>query len=352
MAAHVGRAKQIIQHRGYEASQTALGRALFASYFRMDIAMSVMMGNPVFLDESWWTNDPLNRMTLTEETPVLIAADAALVTLTVIIAKLTHLKQSATARRRKLMAKIRNGEISGSIKQLETQLRLERQIRQQVESIESELNKWDRSLPSWFCVAMPETSGNDPLLEDPMPDYVHPFIPTVLSCADAARIQIWRIANPGEQVHPPQICAIVANMINMFLQVPGEADLMIIPNIWIAGLFLRSPVERDNLEREIRRRIEGTDYFLWNFCIHGLIHAWASSERKGKKPFISLPEGALEVVPGVSENLWRAEGVMNLIAGDIEAEEAGDRDHYQPLYRFTGDTTLYSEELDDSDWDS
>ena len=99
MALHVGHAKQIILARGKKMSRTAIDRALFASYFRMDIAMSVIMGNPVFLDESWWINDPLTRHPLPQKTSTITCADAALSKLTAIIAKLTLLKQSAAARR-------------------------------------------------------------------------------------------------------------------------------------------------------------------------------------------------------------------------------------------------------------
>lgn len=344
MAEMVGRAKQIILHRGKEASQTALGRALFASYFRIDIAMSVTMGNPVFLDETWWTNDPLNHITLTYETPIVVLADAALSRLTVIIAKLTHLKQSAEFGRRKMITRMHNSQTLSSTLQFDHQ-KLETRIRQQVRDVERELETWHRSLPSWFFSTQPEESDSENVafLEDGPTEFVHPFIPIVISCAYAAKIQLWRIANPDEQT-PPSIFAIVVNILNTFLQTTGAADLMIIPNVWIAGLFLRKKIQRDRLEKQIRKRIEGNDFFLWKFCLQGLSHGWASSEGKDNKPFKSLPDNAQEIVPGVSENLWKAEGVMNLLA--LEDEEDTE---FQPLYRFTGDTKLFSVESDDSD---
>ena len=343
MAAMVGRAREIIKERKLGASQTPIGRGLFASYFRLDIAMSVTMGNPVFLDEMWWTNDPLNQIRLTPETPIVLLADAALSRLTVIIAKLTHLKQSAEFGRRKIMSKIHDSGMLQPHSQPDHQ-KLETRIRQQVSVIERELEGWTNGLPSWFC-AKQEDSEVPTLLESRPIESVHPFIPAVLSCAYAAKIQLWRIANPEEETPPPVIFAFVIKTLNMFMQLTEVVDLLIIPNVWIAGLFLQHPNQRDLLEAKIRKRIENTDFFLWKFCLQGLIHGWTTEGRD--KPFKFLPEDAQEIVPRVSENLWKAEGVMKLIAFEDE-EYAGGR----IPYRFTGDTKLFNAEYDDSDEDS
>jgi len=343
MAAMVGRAREIIKERNLEASQTPIGRALFASYFRLDIAMSVTMGNPVFLDEMWWTNDPLNQIRLTQDTPIVLLADAALSRLTVIIAKLTHLKQSAEFGRRKMMSKIHD---SGMLQPQPPpdQQKLETRIRQQVAVIDRELEAWSSSLPSWVGPTW-KASDVQPVLESRPTEPIYPFIPVVLSCAYAAKIQLWRIANPGEETPPPSIFALVVKTLNIFVQLHDAADLMLIPNVWIAGLFIQDPNQRDFLESNIRKRIEETDFFLWKFCLRGLKHGWQPEGRD--KPFKFLPEDAQEIVPEVSENLWKAEGVMKLIAFEDEEYAEG-----RAPYRFTGDTKLFNAESDDSDDDS
>ena len=364
MALHVGRAKHIILQRGKEASQTALGRALFATFFRMDLSMSVTVGNPVFLDESWWTNDPLINFPYTLETETAVVADVVLSKLTVIIAKLTLLKRSAATRRARLAPKRRIGKIPATSasdparsveEQAETSTRqqLEARIRQQVAIIESELEAWYCGLPAWFCSTQADVSDENDLtfLQVRRAEYIHPYIPIVLSWAEAAKVQLWRIANPDARGLPPSIFRIVVRLLNLFLQIPESADFMIIPNVWMAGLFLRDPIHREWLQDQIRKRIESNDFFFWRFCLRGLHHGWATSGRKGKQPFISLPEGAQEIVPGVSENMYRAEGIMNLLALDLESL-GEDGESQQPLYRFPGETTLFGLESDDSEDDS
>jgi hypothetical protein len=227
-------------------------------------------------------------------------------------------------------------------------VRLENRIRDQVKMIENELEAWHDSLPPWFSLGDRDISDEDAsaLLTLPPTDYIHPFIPTVLSCAYAARIQLWRISNPDVEKPPSRIFKIVATLVNMLLQIPKSADLMFIPNIWIAGLFLQNPEQRERLEGQIRKRIEDQEFFLWKFCFHGLAHGWAG---KDNIPFISLPENAQEIVPGVSENMFRAEGVMRLIAQKFETEGTDVAEHQGQLYRFPGDTKLEGMESDVSD---
>lgn len=341
MAFHVGGAKQVIIKRGKEASRTPLGRALFASYFRMDITMSVIMGNPVFLDESWWMNDPLTKSPITPETPILTAVDIALSKLTVIIAKITLLKQSAATRRQKMIAQSQNEEIAARTRQLH-----EARIREQVENIQQEVNDWETGLPTWFrsCTDI----DDDTLFARPY-QYVHPFIPSVLSCSYTAKIHLWRILNPHEQQLPASIHLAISNVMRTFPGIPESVDLMIIPNVWSAGLFLRDPIHREELEELITERSKTTDFFFWKFCLNGLRHGWAS-EREKKKPFKSLLGDAQEVVPGVSENLYRAEGVMHLTMWNLEGMDEEEQEDRRPMYRFAGETTLFSaaddEELD------
>ena len=329
MALHVGRAKQIIVDRGKEASRNPLARALFASYFRMDVAMSVIMGNPVFLDESWWKNDPMNNYVITHNTPVVVATDAALCNVTVIIAKLTLLKQWAAGWRQRETGILQNGDIdTGFLQQRATR------IGKKVDELQQELDAWYLSLPAWFRQSGPDSSKDfDPF------EYAHPSIPVVLSCAYAAEIHLWRLAHPYDEHLPSPIQRLAVKLLRTSLAVEEEADLTIIPGVWSAGLFLRNRTHREKLENHIRQRIKNTDFFFWKFCLDGLHHGW--SPEKNATSFRSLWGRAQEIVPGVSENLYRAEGVMKLIQWKTEPniEEL-------QLYRFKGDTVLFGEEGD------
>jgi hypothetical protein len=340
MALHVGHAKQVIWKRGKKASRTPLGRALFASYFRMDIAMSVIMGNPVFLDEKWWTNDPLTTYALTSDTPILTCADAALSKLTVIVAKMTLLKNSATTRRRKLTEQLRSGATDKHKSQA-----LESRLLQQVGELQQELELWERGLPPWFKAPTNSDTMDDTTLLDAKPsDYVHPHIPSVISCAYAVNIHLWRIAYPNEPTPPAAIRAVITKLMRTFLEIPESADLMIIPNIWSGGLFLRESVQRDRLETHIMKRIDSTDFFFWKFCLDGLRHGWLD-EGDVKKQFRPVLRGAQEVVPGVSENMYRAEGVMQLTN-----RKGADQEEGEQLYRFKGESKLFNAS-DDEDMD-
>jgi len=332
MAFHVGRAKQIIVQRGKEISRSPLSRALFASYFRMDVAMSVIMGNPVFLDESWWKNDPMNNYKITHNTPVVVAIDAALCQVTVIIAKITLLKQWAARLRQRQFGTLENGELSPGLVQ-----QREDRIREKVEILQQELNHWFLSLPSWF-----RSIGPDSPKEFDRFEYAHPSIPVVLSCSYAAEIHLWRIGYPNEQHAPPPITELAVKTLRTCLAVEEDADLTIIPNVWSAGLFLRNRAHRERLENHIRQRIKTTDFFFWKFCLDGLRHGW--SPQKTSTPFRSLRGRAQEIVPGVSENLYRAEGVMKLIQSGWEPSN----DELQ-IYRFSGEANIFGEYLDEVD---
>jgi hypothetical protein len=332
MAFHVGRAKQIIVDRGKEASRKPLARALFASYFRMDVAMSVIMGNPVFLDESWWKNDPMHDHVITPNTPVVVAIDSALCKVTVIIAKLTLLKQWAAGLRQRDSGRLQNGEVNTEFIQ-----QRESPIRKKMELLQKELDAWFLSLPAWF-----RHSGPDSPKEFEPFEYAHPSIPVVLSCAYAAELHLWRLAHPYDEHLPSPIQRLAVRLLRTSLAVEEEADLTIIPNFWSAGLFLRNCTHRERLENHIRQRIKNTDSFFWKFCLDGLHHGW--SPERNTTPFKSLRGRAQEIVPGVSENLYRAEGVMNLIRWRPEPNN-----EEQQLYRFQGDTDLFGDYVEDGD---
>src|SRR5262249_5776499 len=138
--------------------------------------------------------------------------------------------------------------------------------------------------------------------------------------------------------------ALVHALLRAFLATPQSADSFTASNVWIAALLLQNRYHRDWLEDQIRRRIQDTDFFGWKFAYHGILHGWASLDGKQEGRFKSVPQGAQEIVPGVSENLWRADGVMNTKIADLSVEDdyAESPGGQKPMYRFTGDTDIYS----------
>ena len=339
--------------RGKSVAQTPIGRALFAFFIRTDMQSSVVTGNPMFLDESWWTNDPLYNVPISSDSPLLLAADAALTKLCVIVAKITLLKRSAAIRRKKLLSKMHQQSSAGGNLSV-SYTNLENQIRKQVNNLRRELEAWHRGLPSWFSslnsdqMADGEEDINSTDIVEIRPQrYPHHSIPLVLTGAFAANIQLWRVACPDEVNPPPRIGALVHALFRAFLAIPQSADCFTTSNVWIAALLLRNRHHRDWLEAQIRRRIQENDFFGWKFAYHGILHGWAALDGTEEGRFKSVPEGAQEIVPGVSENLWRADGVMNtkLAHLSVEDESPGER----PIYRFVGDTEIFPMKEPDDD---
>lgn len=349
MGLHMLRAKTIIIQRGREASQTPIGRALFAFFIRADMQLAVMNGNPISLDETWWENDPLYHVSITPDAPILLAADVALTKLSVIIAKLTLLKHSAEARRKKVLTRLRNLEISQRVSN-PLYIRIEEKIREQVIQIQYELETWHRILPSWFGPILGDQMSEEDINRYDHPEilsqrYPHFSIGVVFTCAFAINIQLWRISHPEELDSPPFIGAIVHSLFRSFLATPQTSDPMTIPNVWLAALLLRKTCHQTWLENLIGQRIRMTDFFGWKFAYHGIMFEWAKRSGQVEGHFKSIPVGAQEIVPGVSENLWRADGIMNTKLTDLMAE---DMDGEKPLYSFQGDAKPF-DISDDSD---
>jgi hypothetical protein len=166
-----------------------------------------------------------------------------------------------------------------------------------------------------------------------------------LTCAFATNLQLWRVSHPDEHYIPPRIGALVHALFRAFLATPITADAATVANVWVAASFVLNQRHRDWLEAVIQRRIRDTDFFAWKFCYHGLLHQWAALDGKQEGKFKSIPQGSQELVPGVSENLWNADGVM--MNADLSVED--DIHSPEPVYRFRGDTALNGREFDDSD---
>jgi hypothetical protein len=356
MGLHMLGSKKIIIQRGMAACQTPLGRALFAFYLRSDCGSSVVTGNPVFLDEAWWKVDPLYHFLIPPGAPILLAADAALTKLCVIIAKLTVLKSSAQNRRKRMVANIQNQKYRDPNAQF---AKLEDRIRLQVLEMQKELEAWHRSLPAWFGslhadqMADGEEDINHTTIVDICPQrYPHHSVAVILVNAFAANIQLWRVLYPDEQNPPPRVGALVHALLRAYLATPSSADAMTIGCVWIAALLLRQQFHRQWLENQIRQRIRDTDFFGWKFAYHGILFQWGLLDGTQEGRFQSMPTGAQEIVPGVSENLWRADGIMNTKLADLTVEEeATPPEGQKPMYRFKGDAKLFDANDDDSDSD-
>jgi hypothetical protein len=359
MGLHMLGAKKIIVQRGMAASQTPIGRALFSFFLRSDMQTSVVTGNPVFLDETWWKNDPLYHIAVPPDAPILLAADAAMVKLSVIVAKLTLLKRSAAMRRKKVVAKMQQLQNSLGKDPQTIYDKVETQIRQQVLDMQRELEAWHRSLPVWFGSLHSdqmedgeEDINQTDIVEIRAQRYPHHSIAVILVCAFSANIQLWRVAYPEELNPPPRVGALCHAVLRAFLATPETSDLMTISNVWIAALLIQKKIHRDWLERQICRRIQDTDFFGWKFAYHGISHEWATLDGKKEGRFKSVTKGAQELVPGVSENLWRADGIMNTKLSDLtgEDEDTASSEGQKPMYRFKGDTELFgSKDSDDEE---
>jgi hypothetical protein len=336
----------IIIHRGKEASRTPLGRALFAFFLRTDCGSAAVTGNPVYLNEGWWKNDPLYDTVIPLDAPILLAADIAMTKLSVIIAKLTLLKTSARKRRERLIAKIQSGQYDNPE---EKRKKTEEIIRQQVLEMRRELDAWHRNLPPWFGAVHAdqmedgeEDINQTTIIEPQAERYPHFSIAGVLAWAFGVHIQLWRVECPDELNPPPRIGALVHAVFRAFLATPQSSDSLILGSVWTAACLLRQKCHRDWLEIQIRRRIRLTDFYGWKFAYHGILHSWADSDGKQLGRFKSMPVGAQEIVPGVSENLWRADGIMNTSSSNITLEdEVVLPDGRKPMYRFEGDAKLF-----------
>ena len=307
---------------------------------------SVVTGNPVFFDESWWKNDPLYQVTIPPEAPILLAADSAMTTLSVIIAKLTLLKRSAAKRRESKLEKLRDQDLHTQVVGLR---KTEEKIRKDVNDMQRELDNWHRNLPAWFASLHNRQTGYDeadinqfPIIDITPQRYLHYSIPVVLGCAFAAHLQLWRVEYPDEFDPPPRIGGFVTAIFRAYLATPSTTDSMTISNVWMAALLLRHQYHRDWLEMQIHRRIRETDFYGWKFAYQGILHGWAVADGKEAGRFKLVLDGAQEIVPGVSENLWRADGIMNTRLSDLAGEDENPASPQGHIYRFMGDTQIYS----------
>ena len=354
MGLHMMAAMNAIVARGREASQTPIGRALFSFWLRSDCGSSVTTGNPAFLDEQWWQVDPLCHITIRHNAPLLLAADAAFSKLTCIIAKLTVLKRYAQEYRKKALEKARRKNLRPNFNQGVYFAEVEAKIRRKVDAMQLELETWHHGLPSWFGpldfdqMAIGEEDINNTRIREILPHrYPHHSIAAIYTNAFSAHIQLWRVIRPDDYYVPPRIGAIVHALLRAFFSTTVNCDSITIQNVWIAAILLQQQCHRDCLLAEIKRRIRATDFYGWKFALHGILFGWTL--RDGAQPgrFKSIPDGAQEIVPGVSQNLWRADGIMNLHSSLVLNESDEQFDNGKKMYRFQGDARIFNDPEDE-----
>ena len=354
MGLHMMAATKAIITRGREASQTPIGRALFSFWLRTDCGSSVTTGNPAFLDEEWWQVDPLCHITIGDDAPLLLAADAAFSKLTCIIAKLTVLKRYAQECRKHALEKAKRKSLQPNFDQGVYFAAVEARIRRKVDAMQLELETWHRSLPTWFRpvdfdqMAIGEEDINQTRIREILPHrYPHHAVAAVFTNAFSAHIQLWRVIHPDDYYVPPRIGAIVHALLRAFFSTPVNCDSITIQNVWIAAILLQQQCHRDCLLTEIKRRTRATDFYGWKFALHGILFGWTLRDGAQPDRFKSIPDGAQEIVPGVSQNLWRADGIMNLHSSLVLNESDEQFDNGEKMYRFHGDAKIFNDPEDE-----
>jgi hypothetical protein len=356
MGLHMMAAMNAIVTRGREASQTPIGRALFSFWFRTDCGSSTTTGNPCFLDEQWWQVDPLYHLNIAHDAPLLLAADAATSKLTCITAKLTVLKRYAQECRKHTVEKAKRRKLRPDFVAGVYFAEVEAKIRRKVDAMQLELEAFHRSLPPWFGplnfdqMAVGEEDINTTPVRDLVPyKYPHHSIAVVYCNAFSVHIQLWRIIRPDDYYVPPRIGAIVHALLRAFMSTPMSCDSITIQNVWIAAILLQQQCHRDSLLQEIKRRTRATDFYGWKFALHGILFGWTIRDSSQPGRFKSIPEGAQEIVPGVSQNLWRADGIMNLHSSLVLNESDEQFDNGEKMYRFQGDAKLFNDPEDEAE---
>lgn len=266
----------------------------------------------------------------------MFAADAALAKLCLIYNKLTHLKRWGLDRRRKVWLASKTQTVQETRIQKQ---KLDANIEKKADKLEHQLEEWYEELPSWFRPNPGENDSdediNDPLCPEITPKpYPHTAIALTLCMSYAAQLQIFRCAHPSQPVLPPHLGALVHSILRAFEYLPSTADVSMLPWVFTAGIELRRPSHQQYLLKELTDRVEATGLYAITFARDGLAFAYAKLAGAQAGQFLRVKEGATETFPGISENMWKAEGVL----GQLEALSLYDaEDLSEEKWRFRGD---------------
>lgn len=314
MGVHMLGGRDIIVARGKAAHMTPVGRALYAAFKRADIATSSVSGNPTFMTSDWWTVDPFTRVPITHDSPILLAADAALSKLCVICCRLTYLKAWALKRRRDLWMKY-GGNTSS-----EQKSRLQNIIESRVSKLDQELDSWYAEVPYWFKALDDDPATGENGEEEDINDtditsitprrYPHICVGLVLGWAIGVRVQLFRIRYPEIPVVPPHIGSLCHAALRIFAFLPNSTDASIVVPVFVVGMELRQRSHQEWLSTALKDRFEETGFHAMSFVRDGLRFAWLKLQGISNGRFNRIKEGAASKIDGVSENLWAAEGML------------------------------------------
>jgi len=254
--------------------------------------------------------DPFARIPILDDSPILLASDAALAKISIICCKLALLKAWAIRRRRDFWQS-----------STEKRALVGQRIAFRVAALEDDLENWKRELPAWYA-ALPEepTTGENGEEEDInttsimsiLPRrYPHSSIALVHGWAIGVAVQLFRIKHPDAPVVPPKIGGLCHALLRIFAFLPSSADGSIIAPLFAIGLELRQAPHQHWLSSLLQKRLDETSFHGIAFLRDGLRFAWLKIS--GVIPsgrFNRIKEGAASQIEGVSENLWAAEGML------------------------------------------
>ena len=316
---HMIGTKNIAFSRDKESAQTPVGRTLFAYFVRIDVQTSIVSGNPAWCTDEWSDLDPLAQMTVPSDAPMLLVADAALAKLCLINAKITHLKRWSAMERTRLSKKFQADRLSAPSIAARKLRDLQSKIQSQVSQLEGTLSEWSAHLPSWFKPLKDSEDvdlNDDPTLEITPLTYPHQSVALLLSMADSAVLQLYRIANPESLVAPTEIGSRACRILRAFISMAATRanDVAFCTLVFVAGLELRHASHRKWLMDIFLSHFHQFHFPIWPFFASAVTWAWQKLEGSPIGEFQYIKGQEEDEIEGVSKNLWRAEGVTTMIS--------------------------------------
>ena len=173
--------------------------------------------------------DPLTRTPISEDSPPLLAADAAFAKLCIICSRLCHLKAWIIRRRREVYH-LTTGDSTPEIR-IEDQSDLEAKIEERISFLEAEYEDWLEQLPC--CFEPVEGPGNDEVEGDMNATlayaiapkiYKHKGIALVVAYGIGVQVQLRRLRNPNVPTLGPEIISKCHTILRIFAGLPSTCD--------------------------------------------------------------------------------------------------------------------------------
>ncbi|OLL26667.1 hypothetical protein NEOLI_002600 [Neolecta irregularis DAH-3] len=312
MGLHMIGCRNIISNRGKTISDEPLGRCLFSHFTRVEIATSMVTGNSSFMNPEWYNLDPFVNARLDENSIYTYAADVAYSRLCIIQSKLTELKAW------KVNYKKNGGDTTAGQVELMSRITL----------AEKELFDWKASLPSWFgpLPDEPGTLGFDPTASDI--NCIRPsrypsegiaivyanFLATYLQLHHLFHVDVF---NPGSS-----LAAAALEILRIFAFVPPESIVFMVVPVSSAGMSLSHPHQRNWTLNQLYQnptKLDAAELIRAALAhiykvrdIDGRFQIVVDDDLSNRDEFERVPEGVEREIEGVSENLYKAEGLIRL----------------------------------------